>query len=220
MAVSAGMAISTPTRLPGTPQSAYGPPHHAGIPIHHDRITIPSRAAPPAGLTGEGGGYACSSRGEEHGMAHVAEEVRVDRPVSEVYNQWTQFEEFPQFMSGIEQVQQQDDTHLHWKANIAGQTAEWDAEITEQVPDQVIAWRAVDGAQNQGRVQFQQEDGGTRVRLELDVEPQGIVQQATDMMGMLEGQVREDLNRFKQLIESRGEASGEWRGEVRGGETQ
>jgi uncharacterized membrane protein len=153
-------------------------------------------------------------------MAHVAEEVRVDRPVSEVYNQWTQFEEFPQFMSGIEQVQQQDDTHLHWKANIAGQTAEWDAEITEQVPDQVIAWRAVEGAQNQGRVQFQQEDGGTRVRLELDVEAQGIVQQATDMMGMLERQVREDLNRFKQLIESRGEASGEWRGEVRDGDTQ
>src|SRR4051794_135041 len=149
-------------------------------------------------------------------MAHVSEEVRVDRPVSEVYNQWTQFEEFPQFMSGIEQVQQKDDTHLHWKTSIAGQTAEWDAEITEQVPDQVIAWRATEGAQNQGRVRFKSEDGGTRVQLELDVEPQGAVQQAGDMMGMLKGQVREDLDRFKQLIESRGEASGEWRGEVRG----
>ena len=153
-------------------------------------------------------------------MAHVSEDVWVDRPVSEVYNQWTQFEEFPEFMGGIEEVQQKDDTHLHWKANIAGQTVEWDAEITEQVPDKVIAWRATDGAQNQGRVQFQAEGDATRVRLELDVEPQGAVQQVGDAMGMLESQVREDLNRFKELIESRGHASGEWRGEVRSGETQ
>jgi uncharacterized membrane protein len=153
-------------------------------------------------------------------MAHVSKDVRVDRPVSEVYNQWTQFEEFPKFMGGIEQVQQNDDTHLHWKANIAGQTVEWEAEITEQVPDQVIAWRATEGAQNQGRVQFQAEGDATRVRLELDVEPQGAVQQVGDAMGILESQVREDRNRFKQLIESRGQASGEWRGEVRGGETQ
>jgi len=154
-------------------------------------------------------------------MAHVSEEVRVDRPVSEVYNQWTQFEEFPGFMGGIEQVQQKDDTHLHWKAKIGGQTAEWDAEITQQVPDQVIAWRATQGAQNEGRVAFQSEDGGaTRVRLELDVEPQGAVQQMGDAMGMLKSQVREDLGRFKQLIESRGQASGEWRGEVKDGETQ
>jgi uncharacterized membrane protein len=153
-------------------------------------------------------------------MAHVSEEVQVDRPVSDVYNQWTQFEEFPQFMGGIERVQQLDDTHLHWKANIAGQTAEWEAEITEQVPDRVIAWRATDGAQNSGRVEFEDDGGATRVRLELEVEPQGAVQQVGDAMGMLEGQVREDLQRFKQLIESRGEASGEWRGEVQGGEAQ
>jgi uncharacterized membrane protein len=153
-------------------------------------------------------------------MAHVSEEVRVDRPVSEVYNQWTQFEEFPKFMGGIEQVQQKDDTHLHWTAKIGGQTAEWDAEITQQVPDQVIAWRATHGAQNEGRVAFQSEDGATRVRLELDVEPQGAVQQMGDAMGMLKSQVREDLGRFKQLIESRSQASGEWRGEVKDGETQ
>jgi uncharacterized membrane protein len=153
-------------------------------------------------------------------MAHVSEEVQVDRPVSDVYNQWTQFEEFPQFMGGIERVQQLDDTHLHWKANVAGQTAEWEAEITEQVPDRVIAWRATDGAQNSGRVEFEDDGGATRVRLELEVEPQGAVQQVGDAMGMLEGQVREDLQRFKQLIESRGEPSGEWRGEVQGGQTQ
>jgi uncharacterized membrane protein len=108
-------------------------------------------------------------------MAHVSEEVQVDRPVSDVYNQWTQFEEFPEFMGGIEQVQQLDDTHLHWKASIAGETAEWDAEITEQVPDQVISWRATDGAQNSGRVQFHDDGGATVVRLELEVEPQGAV---------------------------------------------
>jgi uncharacterized membrane protein len=141
--------------------------------------------------------------------------------VSDVYNQWTQFEEFPQFMGGVEQVQQKDDTHLHWKAKVAGQTAEWDAEITEQVPDRVIAWRATDGAQNEGRVQFQPEgDGATRVSLELDVEPEGAVQTAGDMMGALQTQVRQDLDRFKQLIESREQASGEWRGEVHGGQTE
>jgi len=154
-------------------------------------------------------------------MAHVSEEIRVERPVSDVYNQWTQFEEFPEFMGGVEQVQQKDDTHLHWKAKIAGQTAEWDAEITEQVPDRVIAWRATDGAQNEGRVQFQAEgDGATRVSLELNVEPEGAVQTAGDMMGAFQSQVRQDLDRFKQLIESREQASGEWRGEVRGGQTQ
>jgi uncharacterized membrane protein len=154
-------------------------------------------------------------------MAHVSEEIRVERPISDVYDQWTQFEEFPTFMGGVEQVQQKDDTHLHWKAKIAGQTAEWDAEITEQVPDQVIAWRATEGAQNEGRVQFQAEgDGATRVSLELDVEPEGAIQTAGDMMGALQSQVRQDLGRFKQLIESREQASGEWRGEVHGGQTQ
>jgi uncharacterized membrane protein len=81
-------------------------------------------------------------------VAHVSESIEVDCPVSEVYNQWTQFEEFPQFMGGIEQVSQKDDTHLHWKANIGGRTAEWDAEITDQIPDRVIAWRATSGATN------------------------------------------------------------------------
>jgi uncharacterized membrane protein len=153
-------------------------------------------------------------------MAHVLESIEVNCPVSEVYNQWTQFEEFPRFMGGIEEVSQQDETHLHWKAKIAGQTAEWDAEITEQVPDEVIAWRATRGAQNTGRVQFRGHDEHTHVSLELDVEPQGAAQQASDMLGVLEQQVRGDLTRFKELIESRGEASGAWRGEVEGGETR
>jgi uncharacterized membrane protein len=153
-------------------------------------------------------------------MAHVSETIDVQCPVGEVYNQWTQFEEFPRFMSAIEQVTQTDDTHLHWKANIAGRSAEWDAEITEQVPDQVIAWQATEGATNRGRVQFQGSDDQTQISLEMDVEPEGDLERAADMMGFLQQQVREDLGRFKQLIESRGEASGGWRGEVRDGETQ
>ena len=153
-------------------------------------------------------------------MAHVSESIQVKCPVGEVYNQWTQFEEFPRFMGGIEQVTQTDDTHLHWKANIAGRTAEWDAEITEQVPDQVIAWKATDGATNSGRVLFEDGGGETSISLEMDVEPQDGIERAADMMGILQQQVQEDLHRFKQLIESRGEASGAWRGEVRDGETQ
>jgi uncharacterized membrane protein len=153
-------------------------------------------------------------------MAHVSESIEVNCPVSQVYNQWTQFEEFPRFMGAIEQVSQKDETHLHWKAKIAGQTAEWDAEITEQVPDQVIAWRATSGAPNAGRVQFHGHDEHTHVSLELEVEPQGAAQQAGDMLGVLKQQVRSDLTRFKELIESRGEASGAWRGEVQGGETR
>jgi len=153
-------------------------------------------------------------------MAHVSESIEVNCTVSEVYNQWTQFEEFPRFMGGIDQVSQKDETHLHWKAKVAGQTAEWDAEITEQVPDQVIAWRATTGAQNTGRVEFRGHDEHTHVSLELDVEPQGAAQQAGDMLGVLKQQVRSDLTRFKEMIESRGEASGAWRGEVQGGETR
>jgi uncharacterized membrane protein len=153
-------------------------------------------------------------------MAHVSESIEVDCPVSEVYNQWTQFEEFPRFMSAVEQVTQKDETHLHWKAQIAGQTAEWDAEITEQVPDEVIAWRATSGAPNAGRVEFHGHDEHTHVSLELKVEAQGAREQVGDMLGVLKQQVRGDLTRFKELIESRGEASGAWRGEVQGGETR
>jgi uncharacterized membrane protein len=153
-------------------------------------------------------------------VAHVSESIEVACPVGEVYNQWTQFEEFPRFMGGIEQVTQKDDTHLHWKAEIAGRTAEWDAEITEQVPDRVIAWRATSGATNSGRVEFHGHEDHTHISLELDVEPDGVVEHGADMMGLLERQVRQDLDRFKELIESRGEASGAWRGEVKDGETR
>jgi uncharacterized membrane protein len=153
-------------------------------------------------------------------MAHVSESIRVDCPVNEAYNQWTQFVEFPRFMDGIERVDQTDDTHLHWVAKIAGRRAEWDAEITEQVPDKVIAWKATKGATNSGRVQFQGDNDQTEISLEMEVEPSGTLERAADMMGYLQQQVHEDLDRFKQLIESRGQASGSWRGKVEDGETQ
>ena len=153
-------------------------------------------------------------------MERIEQTIEVDRPLRTVYNQWTQFEEFPRFMDGVKEVTQLDDTHVRWHAELFGKDKEWDAEITEQVPDQVIAWRATSGAQNTGRVQFHGHDEHTHVSLELDVEPQGAAQQAGDMLGVLKQQVRSDLTRFKELIESRGEASGAWRGEVQHGETQ
>src|SRR3954454_8913601 len=88
-------------------------------------------------------------------MAEVSESIEVNVPVRAVYNQWTQFESFPNFMEGVQQVQQLDDTHLHWMAEVNGKTQEWDAEVTEQVPEQVVAWRSISGQQNSGRVTFE-----------------------------------------------------------------
>ena len=131
------------------------------------------------------------------------------------YDQWTQFEEFPQFMEGVEQVRQLDDTHLHWTAEIAGMRREWNAEITEQTPDQRIAWQSTDGTRHAGVVTFHRlDDGKSRVMLQLDSEPEGVVEKAGDALGLLKRRVKGDLGRFKELIESRGAASGAWRGEV------
>jgi uncharacterized membrane protein len=135
--------------------------------------------------------------------------------VRTAYNQWTQFEEFPQFMEGVEKVEQLDDTHLHWTAEIAGVRREWRAEVTEQTPDQRIAWQSENGAQHAGVVTFHRiDDGQSRVMLQLDTEPEGVVEKAGDALGVLKRQVKGDLERFKELIESRGAESGGWRGEV------
>ena len=75
-------------------------------------------------------------------MASIEKNIEVDVPVRTAYNQWTQFEEFPRFMEGVVEVRQLDDTHLHWKATVGGKELEWDAVITEQLPDQRIAWTA------------------------------------------------------------------------------
>ncbi len=148
-------------------------------------------------------------------MSSVEKSIEVEVPVREAYNQWTQFEEFPSFMEGVEQVRQLDDTHLHWKAEIGGEELEWDAEITEQTPDQRIAWKSTSGATNAGVVTFHRlDEGKTKITVQMDYEPEGVAENAGDLLGLLDGRVNGDLKRFKELIESRGEATGAWRGEV------
>ncbi len=148
-------------------------------------------------------------------MSSVQKSVEVEVPVREAYNQWTQFEEFPSFMEGVEKVEQVDDTHLHWKAEIAGDELEWDAEITEQTPDQRVAWKSTNGADNAGVVTFHRlDDRKTKVNLQMDYEPEGAKEKVGDLVGVLDRRVQGDLERFKELIESRGTASGAWRGEV------
>lgn len=149
-------------------------------------------------------------------MATIEQTVEVEVPVSMAYNQWTQFERFPEFMEHVVEVRQIDDRHLHWVATIGGAEEEWDAEITEQRPDEVIAWRAVDGKQNSGRVRFAGEGDSTQVTLRLDYQPQGLMEKAGAALGVDSVSVRADLDRFKDMIESRGRETGAWRGSVRG----
>lgn len=148
-------------------------------------------------------------------MGDVTETIDVDRDVRTVYNQWTQFEEFPRFMEGVDRVQQIDDRHLHWEVDIVGVDREFDAEITEQTPDQRIAWRSRTGVDQGGVVTFHPlNDEQTRVTLQLTFEPEGLVEQAGDTLGLVAARVKGDLKRFKEFIESRGSETGAWRGEV------
>jgi uncharacterized membrane protein len=152
-------------------------------------------------------------------MATVNEFIEVDVPVSTAYNQWTQFEEFPQFMEGVESVRQLDDTHLHWVAEFGGERHEWDAEITEQEPDRVVAWRARDGKYNSGRVRFEPLGSDrTRIDVELTWDPEGLKEELGSALGSDSRRVKGDLERFKELIERRGVETGAWRGEVHQGE--
>jgi uncharacterized membrane protein len=148
-------------------------------------------------------------------MSTIEESIEVEVPVRTAYNQWTQFEEFPRFMEGVEAVRQLDDTHLHWVAEIAGARREWDAEITEQHPDERVAWRATAGTDNAGAVTFHRlGDTRTKVMLQLDVDPEGFVETAGDKLGFVKRRAEGDLRRFKEFIEARGAATGAWRGEV------
>ena len=148
-------------------------------------------------------------------MTTVRESIDVNVPISIAYNQWTQFEEFPRFMEGVKSVTQQDNTRLHWVAEVNGTTKEWDAQITEQIPDERVAWASVDGASNTGIVTFQRlDENTTRVDVEMDVEPEGAVESAGAAMGFLGRSVKDDLKRFKEFIESRGQETGAWRGQV------
>ena len=148
-------------------------------------------------------------------MSKIEESIDVNVPVRVAYDQWTQFEEFPRFMDGVESVEQIDDTNLHWVARIGGIRKEWDAEITQQEPDQRVAWKSTTGADNGGAVDFHRLDNQlTRITLTMDVEPEGIVENFGDAVGVPARIVSGDLERFKEYIEGRSEASGAWRGTV------
>ncbi len=148
-------------------------------------------------------------------MATIEKSIEVSVPLSTAYNQWTQFEEFPDFMDGIEEVQQLDDTHLRWVANVGGEREEWEAEITEQRPDERIAWTSRGGKGNAGVVTFHRlGENETRITVQIDWEPEGAVERVGAAVGADDRRVEGDLERFKQMIESRGVETGAWRGEV------
>jgi len=148
-------------------------------------------------------------------MSTLQKSIDVNAPVNSVYNQWTQFEEFPAFMEGVKEVRQLDDSHLHWCAEIAGKDVEWDAEITEQIPDQRIAWRSLGGSQNAGVVSFHKlNDGSTRVMLQMDYDPEGMMENAGDAVGLISHRIENDLECFKDFLESRGSETGGWRGTI------
>ncbi|MFF0720051.1 SRPBCC family protein [Verrucosispora sp. NA02020] len=148
-------------------------------------------------------------------MSGVTEHVDVSVPIRTAYDQWTQFEEFPQFMEGVEEVRQLSDTLTHWTVEIAGVTREFDAEITEQLPDERVAWRSTGGTKHAGVVTFHRlDEQNSRVTLQLEFDPQGVVEQAGDKLGVVDRRAKGDLQRFKQFIERRGQETGAWRGSV------
>jgi uncharacterized membrane protein len=156
-------------------------------------------------------------------MPKIQDSIEIHVPVQRAYNQWTQFEEFPKFMEGIQSVQQLDDTHVHWVAEIRGETREWTTQITEQQPDKKVAWKTIDGEiKNDGIVSFEQiAEGQTRVNVQMDVEGESTTENVTgDLLGVVKNQVHGDLERFKQLIENRDEATGAYRGTVQDGKAE
>lgn len=147
--------------------------------------------------------------------ATIEQSIDVEVPVSTAYNQWTQFEEFPKFMEGVDEVRQIDDKHMHWVASFGGSTHEWDAEITEQLPDERVAWRNTSGKENAGVVTFHKlDDRTTRIMVQMDFVPEGIKEKLGSALGAPDRRVHGDLERFKGLIESRGTETGAWRGDV------
>ena len=148
-------------------------------------------------------------------MSTVEKAIDVNVPVRTAYNQWTQFEEFPRFMDGVEEVRQLNDTKLHWKADVGGKKKEWDAKITEQIPDHRIAWRSEAGDENGGVVTFHKlDDNKTRIMLQMAYEPANFVESVGDKLGFMSRRVQGDLDRFKKFIEARGQETGAWRGTV------
>lgn len=154
-------------------------------------------------------------------MSTTEKSIEVHVPVSTAYNQWTQFESFPEFMEGIKEVRQLDDTHLHWAAEVGGKHKEWDAKITEQIPDQRIAWRSTSGTPNGGVVTFHHIDADTtRIMVQMDYDPESVTEKMGDAIGVLSRRLEGDLERFKEFIEGRGSETGAWRGSVQQGQPQ
>ena len=156
-------------------------------------------------------------------MPKIEDTIDVQVPVQQAYNQWTQFEDFPKFMEGIQSVQQLDDTHVQWVAEIRGESRQWTTEITEQRLDEKVAWKTIEGeVKNDGVVTFEpMGDAQTRINVQMDVEGESTAENVVgDLLGVVKSQVRGDLERFKHLIENRGEETGAWQGEVREGDTK
>jgi uncharacterized membrane protein len=148
-------------------------------------------------------------------VSTIEQSIDVNVPVRTAYDQWTQFEEFPRFMEGVREVRQLDDKRLAWCADIGGKEKRWEAEITEQIPDARVAWRSRTGANNAGVVTFHRlDDRTTRVMLQLDYDPEGVVENVGDAIGVVGSRVRGDLQRFKDFIEQRGRETGAWRGSI------
>ncbi len=147
--------------------------------------------------------------------SHVVESIDVNVPLRVAYDQFTQFEEFPQFMQSVHEIRQLDDKRLHWKADVMGKPIEWDAEITEQIPDQRIAWRSTTGTPNGGTVSFERlSDSRTRINLDMFYEPTDAIESIGDAMGAVRMEAKSNLKKFKELIEQRGTESGAWRGTI------
>jgi uncharacterized membrane protein len=184
-------------------------------------------------VAGVGGATVAAMKARNGGMPNVGivgggtsprtidESIEVNVPVSAAYNQWTQFEDFPLFMEGVDHVHQKDDTRLHWVATVAGKTNEWDAKILEQHPDKQISWISEDGKKTRGTVTFEPVgESKTRIRLSMSYQAEGLKEALGSAAGLDQRRVRGDLDRFKELIESRGAESGAWRGEVSAGTTK
>jgi uncharacterized membrane protein len=185
-------------------------------PVIAGKIPVATTLAVVAGLAAGGWLVAKAFRNRNSGMAKtVAESIELEVPVSTAYNQWTQFEEFPKFMATVESVRQVDDTHLHWRAVVGGKVKEWDAEITEQIPDKRIAWRSTSGVPNAGVVTFHKVgENRTRVMLQMDYTPDGLVEKVGDTVGTVKLTTKGNLKKFKKLVEARGVETGAWRGQV------
>jgi uncharacterized membrane protein len=148
-------------------------------------------------------------------MATYEHAVDVNVPLSVAYNQWTQFEDFPRFMEGVQEVRQVTDEMIFWHAEIAGVEQKWHAKITEQTPDQRIAWTSTSGARNSGVVTFHYvDDNTTRVMLQIEYDPTGFIENVGSALGMVKSRIGGDLERFKEFIEKREMPTGGWRGEI------